>query len=141
MKKALWLLAVLALAALAVMVWKQPVKIPSQPAPTNMEFNYTYDKREVFYEDASADLSEFDQGIKELSGRAAAAGTNVRAHAQVKIQDLRSERTALGQKLDVLRNAREANWNDLKANFQKSEDELKASFKTVSQWLANQTRS
>jgi hypothetical protein len=141
MKKAFWLMAVLILSALAVVVWKQPVKITSQPAPTNMEFNYTYDKREVFYEDAGADLSEFDQRIKELSGRAANAGTNVQARAQVKIEDLRNERAVLGQKLDALRNAREANWNDLKSNFQRSEDELKASFKEVSQWLANQTRS
>src|SRR5580658_7496432 len=123
MKKALWLIAtlvVLVLVALAALVWENtggPAKQSVSPQP---QYNYTFDKKEVFEEDASADLSEFDQGIKQLSGLAAAAGTNVQAQAQIKIQDLGKERAALGQKLDALKNAHEANWNDLKSDFQKS---------------------
>lgn len=141
MKKAFWLIAALGVAALATVDRERSGGPARQSGSPPGEYNYAFEKRVVFEADAKADFSEFDQGIEELSRLAATTSMQVQDHAHAKIQDLRNERVVLGRKLEALRNAREANWNDLKSDFQNSEDQLKASFKDVSLWLAGQQRS
>jgi len=106
----------------------------------HMDYNYPFDKKDVFTDDASSDLNEFDQGIKSLSEKAATASQSVQTNAAPRIQDLRNQRAALGRKLDALKNAKPDNWNELKSDYQKSEKEMKASFNAVSQWLTETTR-
>jgi TolA-binding protein len=141
MKKAFWLIAALGVAALVTVDLERSGGPARQSGTTHKEFDYAFDKRVVFVADANADLSEFDQRIEELSQLATTASVDGQINAQAKIRDLREERAVLGQKLAALRKAREANWNDLKSDFQKNEDQLKASFKDVSTWLVGQQRS
>jgi hypothetical protein len=91
--------------------------------------DYTYDKKDAFVADASADVAAVDQKIKELSDKAAGASDSVKASAQAKLQDLNAKRAVLGQKLDDVKNATEANWNDAKAGFKSSYDDVKDSLK------------
>ncbi len=103
--------------------------------------DYTYDKKDAFAAKASADLESLDQNIKELSDKAANASDNIKADAQVKLQELREKREALGKKMDDVKNATEANWNDAKAAFVQSYDDVKASFKAAWQWLTDKMGS
>jgi hypothetical protein len=138
MRQIISLVLVLAVGALGVGCKKSEERT-AQSVRTHMDYNYTYDKRDVFIEDASEDLGEMDQKITGLSGQAAAAGVLVKVEAQVKIQELRNRRTALGQKLNVLKDATQANWNDRKTDYQNSDAEIKGSLRTTSEWLAAKT--
>jgi hypothetical protein len=91
--------------------------------------DYTYDKKDAFVADASADLDALDRKIKELSDKAATSSDSVKADAQTKLQELRDKRAVLGQKLDAVKNATAADWNDAKTAFQNSYDDMKNSLK------------
>ncbi len=105
------------------------------PVQSNTEFNYTYDKRVVFIDDASADLKELDQKISELSEKVKMASTVVKAAAQPKVEDLRKQRIALGKKLDALNSSNEATWNELKADYQKADSQMKVSLQESWKWI------
>ena len=140
MKKMLLVIVVLAIGMAALLYLKSGMPA-RETVPPHVEYNYTYDKKEVFDDDASSDLVEMDKNIKELSEKVATASDAVKADAQSKIQKLSAERTALGNKLDALKSAKESNWNDLKSDFQKSEYEMKTSLKETWQWFAEKTPS
>jgi ElaB/YqjD/DUF883 family membrane-anchored ribosome-binding protein len=99
--------------------------------------DYTYDKKDDFVAKASADLNMLDQKIQELSDKAATASDSVKNEAQTKLQDLRDKRTELGKKLDAVKNASQADWNEMKAGFQTSYDDVKTSLKQTWQWLTD----
>jgi hypothetical protein len=103
--------------------------------------DYTYDKKDAFVAAASADLDALDQKIKGLSDKAATASDSVKNEAQTKLQDLRDKRMALDKKLDDVKNAGQADWNELKVGFQTSYDDAKTSLKQTWQWLANKMNS
>ncbi len=98
-------------------------------------WDYSYDKKDAFMADATNDLSALDQKIQTLSDKAATANDNVKADAQVKLQELRAKRAVLDQKLTDVKNSTEANWNDVKAGFQASYEDAKSSVKQAWQWL------
>ena len=89
--------------------------------------DYSYDKKDEFTAKTKADLQTLDEKIQKLSDRAASASDATRAELQVKLQDLRAKRTVLGQKLDRLGNATDADWNDAKVGFQNAYDDVKTS--------------
>jgi hypothetical protein len=140
MKKVLLLIALLAIGT-AVFLYKKSEENSRETVQSHLDYNYTFDKRDVFNDDASADLVELDQRIKELSEKAAMASAAVQAGAQPKIQKLRDDRAALGKKLEALKNATQAGWNDIKSDYQKSDQEMKSSLEQTWQWLAQKTPS
>jgi hypothetical protein len=110
-------------------------------APSKVDFNYPYDKREVFIDDANADLTELDQKIRELAETVTNASTAVQAAAQPKIEGLRQQRIALGAKLEGLRDSKETNWNELKADYQKASSQMKASLGESLKWVQDNART
>jgi hypothetical protein len=74
--------------------------------------NYSYDKKDAFVADASADLAAMDQEISELADKTANASDDAKADAQAKLQELRAKRAILDQKLTDVKNSTEATWND-----------------------------
>lgn len=140
MKKA-FLLAVILATGLFAPGCKKSEANATGPVQSNMEFNYAYDKREVFIDDASADLTELDQKISELSEKVTAAGTTVKAAAQSKIEDLRKLRIALGRKLETLKDSKEADWDELKADYQKADSQMKVSLQQSWKWVQDNTRT
>jgi hypothetical protein len=103
--------------------------------------DYTYGKKDAFVANANTELSELDQKMKELSDKAATASDSVKADAQTKLQELRDKRAALDKKFDDVKNATEANWNDVKAGFQNAYDNTKESLKQAWQWLTDKLGS
>ncbi len=103
--------------------------------------DYTYDKKDEFVAAASADLAALDQRIKELSDKAASASDSVKNEAQTKLQNLREKRAEAGKKLDEVKNAGQADWNELKTGFQTSYDDVKNSLKQTWQWLTDKMNS
>jgi len=106
---------------------------------TQSAVDYTYDKKDAFVAKASADLDALDQSIKELSDKVATASDSVKADAQTKLQDLRDKRATLDKKLDAVKNATEATWNDVKNGFNNSYDDLKNSLKQTWQSISDKT--
>jgi len=141
-KKALFLIIVLGICAGGYFYSSKKSNDRAQNAvQSHMEFDYAYDKREVFNDDVSSDLTEMDTNIEKLSEKAASADAAVKTNAQSKIQNLSAERAVLGKKLDALKNANESNWNALKTDFQKSEDQMKSSLRETWQCLGGKTPS
>lgn len=103
--------------------------------------DYTYDKKDEFVAKATADLDALDQKIKELSGRAARVADSAKDDAQVKLQDVRNKRDALDQKLNNVKAATEADWNDAKTAFKDAYDEVQNSIKQTWQWLSDKLSS
>jgi len=140
MKKALLFVTILAIGTVALL-YKKSGDQTKETVRAHMEYNYPYDKKDVFNDDANSDLAEVDNDLKQISEKAAVAGDPVKADAQLKIKKLADERAALAKKLDTLKSAKESNWNDLKSDYQKSEDELKADLKQTWQWVLQKTPS
>ncbi|MGA2244961.1 MAG: hypothetical protein ABSH48_08185 [Verrucomicrobiota bacterium] len=138
MRRILSFLILLAMAA-HILGCKKSGESAAKSVRPQMDYNYTYDKREVFIADAGDDLMDLDRNIGALSGKAAASAP-LHAAAQPKIQELQNQRAALAKKLATLSTAKPANWNDLKTDYQKSDNEMKASLKAAWQWLADKTR-
>ena len=113
--------------------------IPKESLQSAMD--YTYDKKDAFVAGASADLDALDQKIKELSDKAATASDSIKNEAQTKLQDLRDKRAELGKKLDDVKNASQANWNELKTGFQTAYDDVKTSLQQAWQWLNDKLNS
>ncbi len=97
--------------------------------------DYTYDKKEAFVADATADVNAMDQKISDVSEKVANASASAKAGAQASLQDLNTKRAALGQKLDDVKNSTEANWNDVKTGFKSSYNDAKDSLKQTWQSL------
>jgi hypothetical protein len=98
-----------------------------QSAQASGEYNYAFDKKEVFVADASNDLAALDQKINELADKAATASESLKTNTQVEIQTLRDQRAGLSKELLALKQATEANWNGKKSDFVKSYNEAKLS--------------
>jgi predicted nucleic acid-binding protein len=68
-----------------------------------------------------------DQKIQDLSGRAANATDATKTDLQTKLEELRAKRAVLGQKLDDVKNATEANWDDAKNAFHNGYEDVRTS--------------
>ena len=99
--------------------------------------DYSYDKKDAFVADASADLGALDQKMTELSDKAATATDSIKSEAQDKLQVLHDKRMALDKKFDDVKSASEANWNEMKVGFQTSYTDTKALLQQTWQWLAD----
>ena len=138
MRKIRWLAFVLAISALTAGCNKS-VENRKDSTPAHPEYNYPYDKRDVYIEDANADLAAMDQTIAELTAKSAVARDTIKGDAQNKIHELRNQRVVLETKLEALKQAKAADWNGVKADYMKSLDEVKRSFQAAQQWFAGKT--
>jgi hypothetical protein len=91
--------------------------------------DYSYDKKNEFVANASADVDTLDQKMNELSNHVANSSESVKTDAQAKLQELDAKRAELGAKLDDVKNATETNWDEVKTGFENSYHDLKNSLK------------
>lgn len=127
-------LAVLA-ASILIVGCNRPGENAQKSAPVPLEYNYAFDKKEVYVADASNDLAALDRKLDELSDQAAAAGGALKTNAQIKIQALRNQRAGLDQKLLTLKQATATNWDEAKSKFMKAYSEAKSSCQQAWQGL------
>jgi hypothetical protein len=99
--------------------------------------DYTYSQKDVFVAKMQGKLDVLDQNIKQLSNKVAGASTATKADAQAKLKNLRDKRAVLDKKLDEVKNATKATWNDVKNGFENSYDDLKNSLKQTWQWMSD----
>jgi hypothetical protein len=97
--------------------------------------DYTYDKKNEFVASAQTDLNALDQKIKNFSDKAANTTGSTKADAQAKLQNLREKRAVLNKKLDDVKKATAAGWDDAKTAFKNSYDDTKNSLNEAWQWL------
>jgi len=103
--------------------------------------DYTYAKKDEFVTQATADVNALDQKIRELSDQAAKANESAKDDARTKLQDVHNKREALDQKLNNVKTATEADWNNAKAAFRNSDEEVQNSIKQTWQWLSDKVSS
>jgi len=101
--------------------------------------DYTYSQKDAFVAKSQEELDALDQNIKQLSDKVAGASTATKADGQAKLQNLRDKRAVLDKKLDEVKNATEATWNDVKKGFENSYDDLKNSLKQTWQSMSDKT--
>jgi hypothetical protein len=97
--------------------------------------DYTYDKKNEFVAGAQTDLNALDKKFKNFSDKAANTTGSTKADAQAKLQSLRDKRAVLDKKLDGVKKATAADWNDAKTAFKNSYDDTKNSLNEAWQWL------
>jgi hypothetical protein len=97
--------------------------------------DYTYDKKNEFVASAQTDLNALDKKIKNFSDKAANTTGSTKADAQAKLQNLREKRAVLNKKLDDVKKATAAGWNDAKTAFKNSYADTKNSLNEAWQWL------
>jgi nitrous oxide reductase accessory protein NosL len=136
MNKNSLLLVALAASALAAGCKNSADNAKDSPTATD-HYDYAYDKRDVYLADANADVAALDRKIDELAARAASAADNAKAEAQPKIEELRRQRAVLVQKLEALKKATAADWNEAKSDYLKSYNEAKTSCQNAWQRLTD----
>src|ERR1700733_2973818 len=96
--------------------------------------NYTYEKKSEFVTNAQADLNALDLRMKDLSNEATNATSSAKVEAQEKIQDLRIKQAQLNQKLDDVKNASAAQWQNVKTDFKSAYSDMTNSMTQAWQW-------
>jgi phage-related protein len=103
--------------------------------------DYTYSQKDKFVANAQTDLDALDRRIKEFSDKTADATDSAKAGAKAKVQSLRNQRAVLNQKLDEVKNATAAGWDDAKTAYNNSYYATKDSLKQAWQWLKGKLKS
>lgn len=101
--------------------------------------NYVYQQKDKFVANASAELGDLDQKIKQYSDKTAEAGGSARDEAQKRLQSIKEQRGYLEQKYNEAKEATEKQWNKAQPEFQKAYDQTRESLKSAWDWLKEKT--
>lgn len=87
------------------------------------------EKREAYLQKLKAMLDEWNAEIDILEAKAAQADADAKIYYQGKLEDLRTKKNDVMEKIEGIRQAEESAWEDLKQGLENSWDILKESFK------------
>lgn len=82
---------------------------------------YTFEKKEEFTAAIRKELSEVDEKLKELQGKANAKG-------EESLEKVKARRAELSKKLDEVSNATEGAWTEVKSGVSSALQDLKSAF-------------
>jgi hypothetical protein len=99
--------------------------------------DYAYAKRAEFVKDMQEELATINRTLKELTAKVARSNKAAKADAEAKLQALRDTAAELNSQLENARNAQETAWRQVKADFQKSNDDLKQAVAQARGWLSD----
>jgi len=85
-------------------------------------------KRDAYVEKLKAQLDEWNADIDKLAAKAAQAEAEANIEYQNQLDDLRTKRDDVRDKLSAIQQAGEGAWEDLKEGLENSWDILKMSF-------------
>ncbi|MCC6748779.1 MAG: hypothetical protein IT371_14055 [Deltaproteobacteria bacterium] len=98
--------------------------------------DYGYAVRAQFVKDMQEELAAVNKALEQLSAKVEASNAAAKADAKAKVEALRGNASRLTGELDKLKNAQEVAWEQAKAGFKKSHEELKASVAQARTWLS-----
>ena len=144
MKKQLWIVPVLTLAAFAAGCDKQPtteqqlnkVKVETKQAAEDMK-EYTYAEKAEFVKQMQVQLDQLNQDLNQLSAKVENSTDAVKAEAKPKLQALRDEATQLTEQLTATKGATETTWDSVKAGSKKAYAAVKDGVIQTRQWLSD----
>lgn len=90
-------------------------------------------ERKAYVEKMHAQIDAVDARIKELTAKAENAKADARIEMQRKLDELREKRRQIDDRMDSLKNASEASWNDVKGGFERAWGELRSSVEHAAQ--------
>jgi len=96
---------------------------------------YTAQQKEAFQRKAHEELVTLQKQISALRGKASDASTTTREEFKKSMNELEKKKDAVKHKLDELRTATDAKWNDMKAGANSAIEELKHSYQKALSYL------
>jgi archaellum component FlaC len=112
------------------------VKKETQEAAQDMK-DYAFAQKAAFVEKMQGQIAEINKHLDQLAAKIEKASDAAKAEAKPKLQALRDQVAKLNQQLDIVRNATESTWGDVKAGFSKGYGELKDGFQAARQWVSD----
>jgi len=117
---------------------QQLEKVSKETKEAAKEINdYAYAQRVEFAEKMKVQLNDIKKELDLLSAKLENANEAVKTEGKAKIQVLRDQVAALDKQLEGIKDANESTWEEVKAGFRKSYDEVKDSFQQARQWLSD----
>ena len=117
---------------------KRLEKVAKETKEAAKEINeYAYAQRVEFAEKMKIQLNDIKKELDLLAPKLETANEAVKAEGKAKLQTLRDQVTALEKQLDGIKDASESTWDEVKAGFRKSYDEVKDSAQQARQWLSD----
>lgn len=98
--------------------------------------DYVYAERNEFIKDMQNDLATINRTLKQISDKLERSGDKAQAAAKAKLVVLHDKAARVNAELDKVRSAPEAAWDQVKASFKKSHDDLKVSVDQSRVWLS-----
>jgi len=98
--------------------------------------DYAYAKKEEYIKIMKTKLNELEKEINDLDKQAKRAKSKAKTVAKKKIKALKKDFRKLGKKMDALESSTENKWDDVKAKYNQSVDEMISSIRTGREWLS-----
>ena len=76
---------------------------------------YTYEKKEEYQRDLSAQMREMDTKIAELKVKASKASDSTQAEFNRNMASLEKEKAVLAEKMEAVKTSTASSWNSVKA--------------------------
>jgi cell division septum initiation protein DivIVA len=92
---------------------------------------YTVQQKEAFQRKAQEELAAVQGQISALRGKTREVSAAARAEIQKSIDELEKQKDVAKDKLDTLRTATDAKWNEMKTRVDTAFDEVKRSYQKV----------
>lgn len=117
---------------------RQIEKVQEKTADAAKEINeYAYAQRAEFAERMRAQLNDINKQLDTLGTRVENSAEPTKTEGKAKLTALREKVNELNRRLDDVKDANESKWEEVKAGFRKSYDDVKDSFTQARQWLSD----
>lgn len=117
---------------------QQLEKVAKETKEAAKEINdYAYAQRVEFAEKMKVQLNDIKRELDLLAAKLENANEAVKTEGKAKVQALRDQVAALDKQLEGIKGVNESTWEEVKAGFRKSYDEVKDSFQQARQWLSD----
>jgi cytochrome c553 len=103
--------------------------------------DYAYAQRKEFAAKMNAELEGLKEEMNQLAAHVEKSNAATKDEAAPRMKSLQERSDTLREKLDELKNATEATWEDVKAGVSKGADELKESVTQARHWLSEKLAS
>lgn len=98
--------------------------------------NYTYAQKDQFVEQMRGEIADLKKEADQLGERIERSSGGAKEEAKVRLGELRGKVAELEKKLEGAESASADTWEEMKAGFNRSYEEMKKMFNEGRQWLS-----
>jgi predicted small secreted protein len=89
---------------------------------------YTYEKKEEYQRDLSAQMRELDTKTAELKVKASKASDSTKAEFNRNMESLEKEKAVLAEKMEAVKTSTASSWNSVKAGTDSAMESVKKAY-------------